>query len=555
MAHGVEGRYPVPRPPGLRACRARCRAERKLDGLRDKVALRELAARLLPAAIADAAKQPYRAPEVAPFFGADAPDWVEELLSRRGARARRASGTRAGRGPACAAAAPGGRDRRARGDGARRRALDPALASRLHRRRAAELPGGDGRAAGQDRSHGSARRRRQCMSDGLQRACASEMRAFIEENFLYMQPDVELATTTSCWRSGSIDSLGFVELVEEVQARYGIAVEDVEITEENFGSIDAIAALRRAQASADLSAPHARRGPAPRGARATPTASRSSPPRATLSYAELDALAPTARRGPARAGRRARRPGRGRAAERRSTRSSRSTASLRAGRGVLAAQPDGQARQARARSSPTRAAAVVICDAERARGGRGARPAPARGDGRRRSVASSATTERAPDAVGAAVESTSLRSSTPRARPGEPKGVTLTHRNMTFVADSIIEYLGAERRRPDPLRAAALVRLRPLPAADVRAGRRDAGAEPGFAFPGRVVELLEDERITVLPGVPTVFQVLISLEGLGRARAAATCASSPTPAPRCPRRRSAQSARPSRRRSCTPCTG
>jgi acyl carrier protein len=31
-----------------------------------------------------------------------------------------------------------------------------------------------------------------------------------------------------------------VELVEEVQSKFGIAIEDVEITEENFGSIDAI---------------------------------------------------------------------------------------------------------------------------------------------------------------------------------------------------------------------------------------------------------------------------------------------------------------------------
>jgi len=40
---------------------------------------------------------------------------------------------------------------------------------------------------------------------------------------------------------GIIDSLGFVELVEEVQSRYGLEIDDVEITEENFGSIDAIA--------------------------------------------------------------------------------------------------------------------------------------------------------------------------------------------------------------------------------------------------------------------------------------------------------------------------
>jgi acyl-CoA synthetase (AMP-forming)/AMP-acid ligase II len=38
--------------------------------------------------------------------------------------------------------------------------------------------------------------------------------------------------------------------------------------------------------------------------------------------------------------------------------------------------------------------------------------------------------------------------------------------------------------------------------------------EPGFAFAGRIVGLLEDERITVLPGVPTVFGVLLSLRGL-----------------------------------------
>jgi len=38
-----------------------------------------------------------------------------------------------------------------------------------------------------------------------------------------------------------MDSLGFVELVEEVRTRYAISVADVDITEENFGSIAAIA--------------------------------------------------------------------------------------------------------------------------------------------------------------------------------------------------------------------------------------------------------------------------------------------------------------------------
>ncbi len=38
--------------------------------------------------------------------------------------------------------------------------------------------------------------------------------------------------------------------------------------------------------------------------------------------------------------------------------------------------------------------------------------------------------------------------------------------------------------------------------------------EAGIAFPGRVVQALEEHRITGLPGVPTIFQVLTSLRGL-----------------------------------------
>jgi len=69
------------------------------------------------------------------------------------------------------------------------------------------------------------------------------LRAFIEDNFLYLRPDVELADGDDLLALGILDSLGFVELVEEVQARYGLSVDDVEITEENFGSIDAIVAF------------------------------------------------------------------------------------------------------------------------------------------------------------------------------------------------------------------------------------------------------------------------------------------------------------------------
>jgi acyl carrier protein len=70
-----------------------------------------------------------------------------------------------------------------------------------------------------------------------------DMREFVEESFLYMHPDLELTDDEDLLAKGVIDSLGFVELVEEVQSRYALSVQDVEITEQNFGSINAIASF------------------------------------------------------------------------------------------------------------------------------------------------------------------------------------------------------------------------------------------------------------------------------------------------------------------------
>ena len=69
----------------------------------------------------------------------------------------------------------------------------------------------------------------------------ADLRSFVEDNFLYLRPDLELKDTDELLELGIIDSLGFVELVEEVQNQYGIAVADVDITEANFGSIAAMA--------------------------------------------------------------------------------------------------------------------------------------------------------------------------------------------------------------------------------------------------------------------------------------------------------------------------
>jgi acyl carrier protein len=77
----------------------------------------------------------------------------------------------------------------------------------------------------------------------------TDMRSYLEENFLYMHPNVDLGDSDDFLALGIIDSLGFVELVEEVQSRYGVSIDDIEITEENFGSIDAIANFVAAKSS------------------------------------------------------------------------------------------------------------------------------------------------------------------------------------------------------------------------------------------------------------------------------------------------------------------
>jgi asparagine synthase (glutamine-hydrolysing) len=81
MAHGVEGRFPF-LDHRVFEHSARTPALRKLSGDTDKGPVRELARRVLPAGIADRPKRPYRAPEIAPFFGEEQPGWVADRLSQ-----------------------------------------------------------------------------------------------------------------------------------------------------------------------------------------------------------------------------------------------------------------------------------------------------------------------------------------------------------------------------------------------------------------------------------------------------------------------------------------
>ena len=80
MANSVEGRFPFLDVDVMEFCDS-LPATYKLAGLKEKVVLKEMAKGLIPETIIRRSKQPYRAPDAACFFGADAPDYVGEMLS------------------------------------------------------------------------------------------------------------------------------------------------------------------------------------------------------------------------------------------------------------------------------------------------------------------------------------------------------------------------------------------------------------------------------------------------------------------------------------------
>ncbi len=80
MGHGVEARYPF-LDHRVFEHSVRLGPDGKLQGTHDKIAVRDLARTVLPDGIAGRVKQPYRAPQAAPFFEGNPPEWVAELLS------------------------------------------------------------------------------------------------------------------------------------------------------------------------------------------------------------------------------------------------------------------------------------------------------------------------------------------------------------------------------------------------------------------------------------------------------------------------------------------
>ena len=66
-------------------------------------------------------------------------------------------------------------------------------------------------------------------------------RAYIQENFLYMRPQFKLGDNDPLLQQGVIDSMGVMELIGFLKSEFGLVVPDDDITEEHFGSLNAIA--------------------------------------------------------------------------------------------------------------------------------------------------------------------------------------------------------------------------------------------------------------------------------------------------------------------------
>ena len=94
---------------------------------------------------------------------------------------------------------------------------------------------------------------------------------------------------------------------------------------------------------------------------------------------------------------------------------------------------------------------------------------------------------------------------------GNPKGVMLSHQNMVFTQASVSEYLrlSTDDRILNVLPLAFDYGLyQAIMAVHLAA---TLVLETSFSFPARVIQRVNEEGVTVFPGVPTVFATLLSL--------------------------------------------
>ncbi len=81
----------------------------------------------------------------------------------------------------------------------------------------------------------------------------ADIRGFITENFLYMMPGLTLTDDDNLLAKRVLDSMGIAELLGFLEERFGVIPTDMEITEENMGSLQSIATLVHNKLQNDVS--------------------------------------------------------------------------------------------------------------------------------------------------------------------------------------------------------------------------------------------------------------------------------------------------------------
>ncbi len=72
-------------------------------------------------------------------------------------------------------------------------------------------------------------------------AIREKLRAFVQEQFLYMKPDFQLNDDDLLLKKGVVDSMGVMEVLSFLDEEFGVDVPATDLTEANLGSISAIA--------------------------------------------------------------------------------------------------------------------------------------------------------------------------------------------------------------------------------------------------------------------------------------------------------------------------
>lgn len=67
------------------------------------------------------------------------------------------------------------------------------------------------------------------------------VRSFVQENFLYMHSNFQLADDDSLLEKGVIDSMSIVEMISFIEHEFGVNAMEEDISEANFGSLAGIA--------------------------------------------------------------------------------------------------------------------------------------------------------------------------------------------------------------------------------------------------------------------------------------------------------------------------